>query len=211
MSPRYRILVFAGITLLGALLVTFAGFKFAANRKVTADRVRAYVESVDFAALDPARRARAIRTLADKLNALSMEERRQARLSGIGTAWFSQMTEEERGSFLEATLPTGYKQMISAFEEMPAERRQKVVTDAVRGMREAQARMQAEGGMPPSTNAPVLSEELQKKMTAIGLKTFYSQSSAQTKAELAPLMEEMQRMMENGRYMFGGGQRERSR
>jgi len=97
-------------------------------------------------------------------------------------------------------MPTGFKQMVMAFEQLPEDKRRKTIDDALKSLRDAQARTQSgqDGGGLSGTNAPALSDELQAKIRTIGLKTFYSQSSAETKAELAPVLEEMQRVMEHG-------------
>ena len=118
-----------------------------------------------------------------------------------GERWFEQMTEEEKGQFIEATMPTGFKQMINAFEEMPEDKRRRAIDDALKRLREA--RLQAGGTANANTNRPPISPELEAKVRTIGLKTFYSQSSAQTKAELAPVLEELQRAMESGRFQRG--------
>lgn len=207
MSPRYKFLVYGVASFLAVWVVAFGVYQFAASRKVTVDKVRSYAQSVDLRRLSAAERAKAIARLAAMLNALSYDERREARLGRLWENWFAQMTDAERAQFIELTMPTGFKQTIAAFEKMPEEKRQRAINEALRGLRDAQAQMNKSGGLPAPTNAPALSEDLQKQIATIGLKTFYSDSSAQTKAELAPVLEEMQRMMESGRFTFGGGGR----
>ena len=206
MSQRWRPVAISAIAVCGIWLVAFAGIRIARNAKMTAEKVRAYAESVELGKLSGAARAKAIQDLADKLNALSLEERRKARADRLAWNWFNQMTEDEKASFIEATMPTGFKQMLAAFEQLPEEKRRKSIDDALRRLKEA--RDQGAGGPgaggPGGTNGPpVLSDELQAKVRTIGLKTFYSQSSAQTKAELAPVLEELQRVMESGRPFRG--------
>jgi len=192
--------MWAAVVLTAIWVVAMGGYLIAKNARMTAEKVRAYVESVDLSKLSAAERARALQALADKINKLSREERQQLRIERTAYRWFEQMTEEEKGNFIDATMPTGFKQMISAFEEMPEDKRRKAVDDALRRLRDTNNRLQA-GTMPTGNGTnrpPPLSPELEAKMRTIGLKTFYSQSSAQTKAELAPLLEELQRTMESG-------------
>ena len=201
LSQRWRPVFFCVFAVFVIWIAAIIGFRIARNSKMTAEKVKVYVESVDLSKLTGAARAKAIKDLADKLNALSIEERRQARLDRVARGWFDQMTEEEKAGFIEATMPTGFKQMLASFEQLPEEKRRRTVDDALRRLKEERDKRQAgDNGMAQgATNGPVLSEELQAKVRTIGLKTFYSQSSAQTKAELAPVLEELQRVMESGR------------
>ena len=203
---RWRPVFLCLFAILAIWLVALAGYKIAKNSKMTAEKVMAYAASVDLSKLSGDARARAIKELVDKLNALSLEERRKARMDRLAWSWFDQMTEQEKAAFLEATMPTGFKQMLASFEELPEDKRRRTIDDALRRLREARDQSPAglRGGNRTGTNGPpVLSDELQAKMRTIGLKTFYSQSSAQTKAELAPVLEELQRVMESGRPFHG--------
>ncbi len=204
LKPRSRS-IFVAVTVLAVIwLGAFVGYKITENAKVTPDKVRTFTASTDFSRLSAAERKAALRKLAAMLNALSLEERQSMRLDRTAYRWFEQMTEQEKGEFLEATLPTGFKQMLGAFENLPPEKRKRVVDQALKQMKNAREKLAAGGpSPPPGTNSVALSAELQDKVTKIGLQSFYSQSSAQTKAEMAPLLEEMQRTMESGRMMRG--------
>jgi hypothetical protein len=200
-NPRKRALGTALLVIVAIWVVAVAGYFIAKNAKVTAEKVQAYVAAVDLSKLSATERAEALRKLADMLNQLSLEERREMRMGRTVGDWFAEMTEEEKAEFIEATMPTGFKQMIAAFEELPPDRRQRTVDQALRRLREQQPRNAFDESN--GTNAPPLSPELEAKVRTIGLKSFYSESSAQTKAELAPLLEELQRSMESGRAFRG--------
>lgn len=185
--------------------VAICGYYLAKNSRMTAEKVRVYAESVDLAKLSPSARAKALQTLADKLNSLPMEERQKARFDRVGQLWFGAMTEPEQSEFVERTMPTGFKQMISAFENLPEAKRQKAIDDAFKHLH--QTRLDLEAGREPQRGGtglqrgpggPPISPELEERIRTIGLKAYFTQSSAQTKAELAPVLEELQRVMELG-------------
>ena len=206
MSQRWRAVWISAVSVCLIWSVALTGYHIVKHARMTAEKVGAYVDSVDLSKLAGDARAKAIKELADRLNALSPEERRRARLQRTAWRWFDEMTEAERAAFLDATMPTGFKQMLTSFEQLPEDQRRKTIDDALKRLKDARAQIEAgdAGSVPDSTNAqPVLSDELQAKVRTIGLKTFYSQSSAKTKAELAPVLEELQRVMESGRPFRG--------
>jgi len=198
-NQRCRFLLWTLCAIAGIWALAVAGHWYFGTLVVTADKVRAYVQSIDFANLTGAARAAALKKLEGELNALSYEERQRLRLEHFMKDWFALMTEEEKSQFIEATMPTGFKQTIEAFEKLPEEKRRKAVDDAIMRLRAS-----PNAGLAPAsgTNAqPPISQELEAEIRTIGLKSFYSQSSAQTKAEAAPLLEEMQRQLESGRLL----------
>lgn len=214
LNPRHKPLLFGLTGLVVVWLVAFGGYWFARSNRVTAEKVQAYLRSIDLNRLSGDARAKALRALIAKLNALPYEERRMARLDREWGRWFVAMTDGEKGEFIEATLPTGFKQMLGAFEQLPLDKRRRSIDEAVKRLKETREQMASGEAAPPDwgtnappdwgTNAPpVVSEEVRQKVITTGLKSFYSQSSAQTKAEVAPLLEELQRMMEGGAFLRG--------
>jgi hypothetical protein len=205
-SQRWRPVCISVLAVVAVWATAMIGYKIAKNSRVTAEKVKVFADSVDLASLSAEARAKAIQRLAEMINALSVEERRRTRLEQASWKWLEQMTEDEKSTFVEATVPTGFKQMLNAFEQLPEDKRRKAVDDAVRHLRDEQKRLIAENGegTPGGTNLPPpISPELQARIRTMGLRAFYSQSSAQTKAELAPVLEELQRIMESGRPFHG--------
>src|SRR5262249_55284183 len=153
---RWRPVFWSGLLVLGLWTVVLTGYSIAKNHRVTLESLKAHVQSIDLNRLSRPDRAKVIRKLTDMLNGLSYEERQKARLERLTFSWLSQMTEDEKGQFIESTMPTGFKQMLTAFEQLPEDKRRKSVDDALRRLRESQRQMQASASEDdqPGTNGP---------------------------------------------------------
>ena len=177
-------------------VLAWSGYVISKRSKMTAERVSQYQRSLDLARLSGVDRLKALKDLADKLNALSLDERQKWRLD---LDWFRQLTEEEKAYFLEAFLPGEMQAALRMFERWPKERQQQEIDKAFAELRKNAANpgSMRSGGL-GGTNPPLFSPELDKKIRTTGLNALYSKGSAQTKAELAPLLMEVQRQFESG-------------
>jgi hypothetical protein len=179
-----------------AWLLAWSGYVVSKRSKMTAEKVSQYQSSLDLARLSAADRLKALKDLADKLNALSLDERQKWRLD---LDWFRQLTEEEKACFLDAYLPGEMQAALRIFEQWPKERQQREIDNAFAELRKnAGSPGSRRAGGSNATNPPLFSPELDKKIRTTGLNALYSKGSAQTKAELAPLLMEVQRQFESG-------------
>src|SRR5690242_9824540 len=100
-SSRQRPLALAGLLLAVIWLLAISGFVLARHAKMTAEKVHDYIHGLSLAGLSPEQRAKALAELARRINSLSAEERRKARLYREWGSLFPQMTETEKNEFLE--------------------------------------------------------------------------------------------------------------
>lgn len=191
-SQQFRPVIFLLIALTAVWAATTAAYAFFKHSKMTAAKVEQHLQETDLTKLSGPPRAEALNQLMADINALPPDERQKFRQSGAGQALFGRLDDGEKSKFVEGTMPGGVKQVLQSFEQMTPEKRRQAIDQVMRHLRENS------GQSGPDTNAPALSPELQQKMVNIGLKTFYANSDAQTKAELAPVLDEMQQMMEKG-------------
>src|ERR1700733_3063463 len=171
-NRRFRPVILAAVALVAIWVVTWTACHFIGKTKMTAEKLEQFAASIDFASLSGADRDKAIDELASMINALSYEERLKWRRSEAWKKWFAAMTEAERLKFIEATLPTGFQQMMDAFSQLPDDKRKKIIDDSIKRLNEQGINSSAGdyGGNGP----PQLSPRLAQKSRQLGGQKLYT-------------------------------------
>lgn len=201
MNHRKKMVAIGAATIAGLWLVAWLGISWAGDRAPTPEKVVAYAGSQDLSQLTGEARAWYIDGLADRVDRLTFEQRRELRLNQELERAFMAMTETERLAYLDRVLPRGFKQAMNALNDMDRDERQRLVEQTLKEMREAQRQV---GGR--EFDEPI-DEAAMQRIIDTGMATYFSEASAETKIDLQPVIEQMQEILQSGRHL----QRERRR
>jgi hypothetical protein len=189
---RSRSILIKAALLLVVVWVIVGGLIWLARaNKVTPESLMAYVEAHPVEGKSAHDRAKTLESVAKRLNRLTFEERREVRLSRRLDSFFKSLNPDEQTRFLDLTLPEGFRQMMDALNKMDRVKRKAFVDRTLEQLRkeegseEARERFEKDGTV--------------EKIIDQGLKSFYSEASAETKMDVAPILEQMQRNLQSFR------------
>jgi len=164
----------------------FAAVLLVRQSEPTAEDVRRLLSRQSPAETEGTGRAAWIDRVADRVNRLSFEERQRLRRSEELRIFFESLSETERHAFMDATFPRGMRQLMQALNDMPPQERQRLVDRALRDLREADPREQ-----------PVeMADEETRRLVTHGLEAYFEEASPETKLQIAPLIEQLQRRLQ---------------
>ncbi len=192
MNARNQLIVKGVIGLVLLWGVVFAVIKVSGSLKPTPEKIETYTEENPLSEIeDPKKRREVIGNVADMLNQLDPEQfRRFAKKADDGRdrldRYFGELSPDEQSFFMEKRIGKAFKQMMQAFNDMDSGQRRKIIDRSLKRMQDNPDGRPGEGDVTP---------EMTEKIATAGMKAFYSDASADTKLDLAPLMEEMQRTM----------------
>lgn len=195
-----QLLFVKAVAVLAALwAVVMVVMKISADHKPTPEKVAAYVDENRLADIgDADKRREVIGKVATMLNQMEPEQLRRFAEEGgepgeaageerFRREFFETMTPDEQRFFMEKRVGKAFEQMMVAFNDMDRDERRRIVQRTLRQMRDN------EGDGLELRRLEEADPEMAEKIVNEGLKAYYQGANAETKLDLAPVMEEMQR------------------
>ena len=178
--------------------------KYVGSLRPTPEKALSFVEENDLSQIeDPEERKQVLGDLAEMLNAMEATEVQEFQEKMFADAenpeegrrqMFENLRPEEQWFFMEKRIGRAFDQMMQAFNAMDREERKKVVEQTLRQMRRGD-----NGNGPSLDRLEDQDKEFVDKVTSEGFRAYYEEASAETKLDLAPVLEEMQRNLGGGR------------
>lgn len=196
---RKQVIIKAAIVLLLVWSSVWVVRAYAGSRKITAERVNREVAAAHFAdwsaeksppdPAEAARRDKELRKIADLVNQLDFQEREKNRDNRTGEAFFRRLAPNEKSLFIDLTIMESMGRFMEALDAMKPEQRKKFVEQGLKEINEGRTADEM-------ARADELGSDLLDKISAEGMKAYFEKSSADTKLDLAPLMEAMNETMQ---------------
>lgn len=200
------VIIKAAIALLIVWAAVWGVSKFVGGMKPTPEKTIAFLEKNDLAEIeDPEQRKQVLAELADMLNGMDgtqvqdfqeqvFGDPEAENAGGRRNQFFENLSPDEQWYFMERRIGRAFDQMMVAFNDMDRDERKKVVDQTLRRMRndqseDRQALERLEGR----------DREMFEKISNEGFRAYYEEASAETKMDLAPVLEEMQKHLGGGR------------
>ncbi len=209
---RQPLLIKTGLALLLLWALAWGLHQWAGSAKPTPEKVLGYLETrpLQSQADDEGRREVVIK-VADMLNGLENDQMSQLFTKAAQDpeakaeqSWrkdfFEAMRPEEQKLFMERRVGRAFDQMMNAFNDMDKEERRTLVKRTLQQMRDNTGRES------DIQRLEAADAELAEKVVNEGLRSYYQQANAETKMDLAPLLEQMQQTIS-----IGGGPPRRKR
>jgi hypothetical protein len=166
-------------------IVALVGIHILHVLQPTALSIAAWCERQAWGTLSADERARRLAALADQMNQLSFAERQKLTRDRAFQSLTKQMTDDEKLSLMDKTLPRGFAQLMDAFNKMKPEDRKRIVAQALENMKKWNPQQQED--RPKGFNDAAM-----QKVVQTGFSSYLQDASADTKLDLAPLVEQMQ-------------------
>ena len=196
---RRDVILKAALVLLIVWAVVWGIRAYAGSKKITAERLDRQVAAARFAdwsdqasppdRAEAARREKELRNIAGLVNRLDFQEREKHRENRAGENFFRKLAPDEKSLFVELTIVESMSRFMESLDAMKPEQRKKFVEQ---GMKEIQSGRTEE----EMARADELGADLLDKISQQGMRAYFDKSSADTKLDLAPLMEAMNETMQ---------------
>ena len=196
---RRDVLIKAALVLAVVWTCVWGVRAFAGARKITAERVNREVAAANFAdwsnresppeATEARRRDQELRKIALLVNGLDFQEREKNRDNRSGEDFFRKLAPNEKGLFIDLTIKESMGRFMETLDAMKPEQRKKFVEQ---GLKEISNGRTGDD----MARADELGPDLLDKISKQGMKAYFEKSSADTKIDLAPLMEAMNETMQ---------------